>query len=83
MLRLRREAFTGFNVRHFHQARGRGERANRTPQDRLVYELRVSGIRTVAEANRYLEERFRPEYNRLFAHPARDPASAARKIHES
>ena len=58
------------------QARGRSERANRTLQDRLVNELRVAGIRTVVDANRYLEERFRPEYNRLFARPARDPASA-------
>jgi hypothetical protein len=35
-------------------ARGRSERVNRTLQDRLVNELRVAGITTVAAANRYL-----------------------------
>ena len=36
------------------QARGRSERLNRTFQDRLVNELRVAGITTLAAANRYL-----------------------------
>ena len=34
------------------QARGRSERLNRTFQDRLVNELRVAGITTIAAANR-------------------------------
>src|SRR5215475_14591552 len=42
------------------QARGRSERVNRTLQDRLVNELRVAGIVTVAAANRYLRTRFLP-----------------------
>jgi hypothetical protein len=58
------------------QARGRGERANRTLQDRLVNELRVAGIRTVSAANRYLTEVFLARYNAAFAREARDPASA-------
>lgn len=58
------------------QARGRGERANRTLQDRLVNELRVEGIRTVSAANRYLHETFRARYNEAFARQPRDPASA-------
>jgi len=58
------------------QARGRSERVNRTLQDRLVNELRVAGIRTVAAANRYLAERFLPAYNATFARPPVDPASA-------
>ncbi len=57
------------------QARGRGERLNRTLQDRLVNELRVAGIRTLAEANRYLERTFLPDYNTRFARPPADPAS--------
>src|SRR2546425_5194557 len=40
------------------QARGRSERVNRTLQDRLVNELRVAGITTVAAANRYLRDQF-------------------------
>ncbi|HSP97496.1 MAG TPA: ISNCY family transposase [Candidatus Dormibacteraeota bacterium] len=58
------------------QARGRSERANRTLQGRLVNELRLAGIRTVALANRYIRERFLPEFNAEFARPPADPASA-------
>jgi hypothetical protein len=57
-------------------ARGRSERVNRTLQDRLVNELRVAGITTVAAANRYLRERFIPAFNTEFARPPADPASA-------
>jgi hypothetical protein len=58
------------------QARGRGERLNRTLQDRLVNELRVAGIATLEAANRYLRERFIPEYNAQFTRPPADPTSA-------
>jgi transposase len=58
------------------QARGRSERVNRTLQDRLVNELRVAGIATVAAANRYLRTRFLPAFNAEFARPPADPASA-------
>jgi len=58
------------------QARGRSERAHRTLQDRLVNELRVAGIATVARANRYLQDHFLPAYNAEFGRPPADPASA-------
>jgi len=58
------------------QARGRSERLNRTLQDRLVNELRLHGITTLAGANAYLRERFLPEYNATFTRPPADPASA-------
>lgn len=58
------------------QARGRGERLNRTLQDRLVNELRAAGIRTVPAANRYLRERFLPAHNARFARPPAEAASA-------
>src|SRR5262249_2719721 len=45
------------------QARGRGERVNRTLQDRLVHELRLAGIRTLDRANRYIADTFVPRYN--------------------
>jgi hypothetical protein len=54
------------------QARGRSERLNRTLQDRLVNELRVAGIRTTEGANRYIHEKFIPEYDRTFAHAPRE-----------
>ena len=58
------------------QARGRSERMNGTLQGRLVNELRVAGIRTVAAANRYLRERFLPDFNAEFRRPPADPAPA-------
>jgi hypothetical protein len=58
------------------QARGRSERLNRTLQDRLVNELRVAGITTLAAANHYLTDQFVPQHNATFARAARDPASA-------
>lgn len=58
------------------QARGRSERLNRTFQDRLVNELRIAGITTVAAANTYLVTQFVPQHNESFARPPRDPASA-------
>jgi transposase len=58
------------------QARGRGERLNRTLQDRLVNELRRAGVRTLEAANAYLHEHFIPDYNATFTRPAADPASA-------
>jgi len=58
------------------QARGRSERANGTLQGRLVNELRVANIRTVAAANRYLREQFIPDYNATFGRPPTDPTSA-------
>jgi Winged helix-turn helix len=58
------------------QARGRSERTNRTLQDRLVNELRVAGITTVAAANRYVRDRFLPAFNAEFSRPPADPTSA-------
>jgi transposase len=58
------------------QARGRGERLNRTLQDRLVNELRLAGIDSIEGANRYLRERFLPDYNAIFARSPADPVPA-------
>ena len=58
------------------QARGRSERLNRTFQDRLVNELRVAGLTTIAAANRYVHEHFVPRHNTTFSCPSRDPATA-------
>jgi transposase len=58
------------------QARGRSERLNRTFQDRLVHELRVAGITTIAAANRYLADTFVPQHNATFGCAPRDPATA-------
>ncbi len=52
------------------QARGRSERNFGTWQGRLPQELRLAGIRTVEEANRFLRERYVGAFNRRFMVPA-------------
>lgn len=58
------------------EARGRSERAFSTHQDRLVKELAAAGITTMADANRYLEQVYRPAFNQEFKRPARESGSA-------
>jgi len=58
------------------QARGRSERSFGTWQGRLPQELRLARIKTIAAANRYLKDRFVPDYNARFAVPAAEPGSA-------
>jgi transposase-like protein len=48
------------------QAKGRIERLFRTFQDRVVKEMRLRGIRTLEEANQFLEE-YLPLYNKRFS----------------
>jgi transposase len=54
------------------QAKGRVERMNKTLQDRLVKEMRLRGISSMAAANAYAPE-FMADYNRRFA---REPMNA-------
>jgi hypothetical protein len=63
------------------QARGRSERLNRTVQGRLVNELELAGIDTLAAANAYLTERFIADYNDEFARAPADPTSAFVPLH--
>jgi hypothetical protein len=58
------------------QGRGRMERVFGTLQNRLPQELRLAGIKSLAGANRYLTQRFVPDYNARFAVPAAEPGSA-------
>ncbi len=58
------------------QARGRSERNFGTWQRRLPQELRLRGITTVEEANRFLREQYIAEFNRKFSVPAAQPESA-------
>jgi hypothetical protein len=52
------------------------ERNHALDQDRLVKELRLAGISTRGEANRFLEETYLPAINGKFSRPAADPADA-------
>ena len=49
------------------QAKGLIERTNGTFQGRLVNELKLNGITTIEEANKYLKEVFVPKFNSKFA----------------
>ena len=60
------------------QARGRSERNFGTWQNRLPQELRLAGITTVEEANRFLRERCIAEFNRRFAVKAAERGTAFR-----
>lgn len=60
-------------------AKGRVERAHLTLQDRLVKELRLRGISTLAEANAYAPC-FMADYNARFAKPARRAFDAHRPL---
>jgi transposase len=51
------------------QARGRSERSFSTWQGRLPQELRLHGITTVSDANRFLREHYVAEFNRRFQVP--------------
>lgn len=59
----------GVNVIHANspQAKGRIERLFNTLQDRLVKEMRLAGIKTIDEANKFLPK-YLAAHNRRFAH---------------
>jgi len=63
----------GYIAAHSPQAKGRIERLWQTLQDRLVSELRLGGVATLAAANAFLPH-FITDYNRRFAVPAAAPA---------
>lgn len=58
------------------EARGRSERAFRTHQARLPKELAAAGITAMSEANRYLQDVYRPAFNAEFMQPAREAGQA-------
>jgi hypothetical protein len=62
------------------QAKGRVERLFATLQDRLGAELRLKGIVTVEEANRFLQSIFIRGFNRRFAVRPKESQKAWRKV---
>jgi transposase len=65
---------------HSPQAKGRIERLFATLQDRLVKELRLAGIDSIAGANHFLEIRFLPEWEQRFTVAPRNPRNAHRRL---
>lgn len=62
------------------QAKGRIERLWNTFQDRLIAELRLAGITTLAAGNAFLVTTFLPAFNAQFAVPPAVAASAYRPV---
>lgn len=52
------------------QAKGRIEVTFRLFQDRLIKEMRLEGIKSYKEANKFLLEKFLPYYNKKYTHEA-------------
>ncbi len=62
------------------QAKGRVERLFGTLQDRLIKEMRVAGISSLEEANRFLQEVFIPFWNERFVVEPAQSADAHRPL---
>lgn len=71
----------GIKLIHAHspQAKGRIERAFATLQDRLVKELRLASVSTLAEANRFLDG-YLPRFNAQFEREPREPEDLHRPL---
>lgn len=65
---------------HSPQAKGRVERVFNTLQDRLVKELRLAGISTIEEANRFLADVFLPRFNKQFSVEPRSKENLHRSL---
>ena len=65
---------------HSPQAKGRVERQFLTAQDRLVKGMRVAGVRTIEEANAYLENEYLPWWNQTLTVQPADAADAHRPV---
>ena len=74
----------GLNIKiikaHSPQAKGRVERLFRTLQDRLIKELRLNNISNIEEANKFLEEKFIPEFNEKFMVEYRSKTDLHKKL---
>jgi transposase len=71
----------GVKMLHAHspQAKGRIERLFNTFQDRMVKEMRLRGVSTIPEANRFLAS-YLPVYNRRFSVPPKKKENLHRTV---
>ena len=73
----------GWIAAHSPQAKGRVERSFETAQDRLVKGLRVAGVKTLEEANAYLDAEYLPEWEAKFTVVPRCADNAHRPLEPS
>ena len=78
--RALRELGIAWIAAHSPQAKGRVERNFGTAQDRLVKGMRVAGVKTIEEANRYLEEDYLAWWEREMTVEPVNPADAHRPL---
>lgn len=78
--RALRELGIGWIPAHSPQAKGRIERFFGTAQDRLVKGMRKAGVRTLEEANQYLEQEYLLLWNSRFTVEAENPTDAHRAL---
>jgi transposase len=64
-----RELGIGWIAAYSPQAKGRVERSFGTDQDRLVKHLRLAKVKSLQDANKFLEAEYWPEWNERFARP--------------
>jgi transposase-like protein len=68
---------------HSPQAKGRVERNFQTAQDRLVKGMRVAGVKTLEQANQYLEQDYLAWWEREMTVEASNPDDAHRPLDKS
>ena len=68
---------------HSPQAKGRVERNFETAQDRLVKGLRVAGVKTIEQANKYLEDEYMVWWERELTVEPANPDDAHRPLDKS
>jgi hypothetical protein len=62
------------------EAKGRVERSNKTLQDRLIKEMRLAGVSSMEEANRFAQEIYINDHNSRFAVKPLEEVDAHRSI---
>jgi hypothetical protein len=67
---------------HSPQAKGRVERSHGTYQDRVVKELRLAGISTIGEGNKFLQDGYLEQLNKKFSVAPRSEADYHRSVEE-
>jgi helix-turn-helix protein len=65
---------------HSPQAKGRVERSFGTAQDRVVKEMRLAKVKTIAQANALLDEVLLAKHNRMFSVAPREAGDAHRAL---
>ena len=81
--RALRELGIAWIAAHSAQAKGRVERNFGTAQDRLVKGMRVAGVKTIGQANQYLEDDYLVWWERELTVEAANPDDAHRRLDKS